>query len=66
MITFIDDFSKCVWVDFMKKKSEALNKFKEFKEKVETEVGQRIRCFAQTTEVNKHQMSSPDTCTNPR
>ena len=38
MITFIDDFSRYMWVYFMKKKSEALRKFKEFKEMVEKEV----------------------------
>jgi len=35
MITFINDFSRYVWVDFMKEKSTALDKFKEFKNKVE-------------------------------
>ena len=43
MITFIDDFSRCVWVYFMKEKSETLSKFKEFKEMIEKEVDQRIR-----------------------
>lgn len=43
MITFIDDFSRFVWVDFMKEKSEAFNKFKEFKDKVETKVGNKIK-----------------------
>ena len=45
MITFIDDFSKFVWVDFMKGKLEALMKFKEFKEKVEKEIGCKIQCL---------------------
>ena len=45
IITFIDDFSKYVWVDFMKEKSEALDKFKEFKNKVESEVGHKIKCI---------------------
>lgn len=35
MITFIDDFSRFVWVYFMKEKSEALSKFKEFKSDAE-------------------------------
>ena len=43
MITFIDDFSRYVWVDFMKEKSEALIKFKNYKDKVENEVGRRIK-----------------------
>jgi transposase InsO family protein len=45
MITFIDDFSRYVWVDFMKEKSEAFMKFKEFKEKAEKEIGCSIRCL---------------------
>lgn len=32
MITFIDDYYRYVWVDFMKEKSEALKKFIDFKE----------------------------------
>ncbi|KAL6334508.1 hypothetical protein AAG906_016061 [Vitis piasezkii] len=32
MVTFIDDFSRYVWVYFMKEKSETFSKFKEFKE----------------------------------
>ena len=45
MITFIDDFSRYVWVDFLKEKSEAFDKFKGFKEKVEKEVGRKIQCL---------------------
>ena len=35
MITFIDDFSRYVWVLFIKKKSDTFSKFKEFKNIVE-------------------------------
>jgi transposase InsO family protein len=45
MVTFIDDFSRYVWVFFMKEKSEALSKFKEFKEKVESELDKKVRCI---------------------
>jgi len=34
-VTFIDDFSRKVWVFFMKKKNETFNKFKYFKQVVE-------------------------------
>ncbi|RVW83189.1 Retrovirus-related Pol polyprotein from transposon TNT 1-94 [Vitis vinifera] len=37
MVTFIDDFSRYVWVYFMKEKSETFSKFKEFKEMTEAE-----------------------------
>lgn len=59
MITFIiDDFSRYVWVNFMKEKPEALMKFKEFKEKIEKEVGCEIQCLRTATGENTHQRSS--------
>ena len=42
-ITFTDDYSRCCKVYFLKEKSEALEKFKEFKASVETESGQSIK-----------------------
>lgn len=45
MVTFIDDFSRYMWVYFMKEKSETFSKFKEFKEMKEAEVDKRIRCL---------------------
>jgi hypothetical protein len=42
MMTFIDDFSRYLWVYFMKEKSETLSKFKEFKEKVRSDVDKKI------------------------
>lgn len=45
MVTFIDDFSRYVWLFFMKEKSETFTKFKEFKEAVEGEVGRKIQCL---------------------
>ncbi|CAN1849719.1 Retrovirus-related Pol polyprotein from transposon TNT 1-94 [Linum perenne] len=45
MITFIDDYSRYVWLDFMKEKSEALEKFKLFKEKAESEAGKKVQCL---------------------
>ena len=42
MVTFIDDFSRYVWVFFMKEKSETLDKFNEFKEIVEGKVSKKI------------------------
>ena len=39
MVTFIDDFSRYLWVFFMKEKSETLSKFKEFKSTTEAEIG---------------------------
>ena len=45
LITFIDDFSRYVWVYFLKHKDEALEKFKEFKTTVERELGKKIKCL---------------------
>ena len=43
MLTFIDDFSRRVF--FLKEKSEVLSKFHELREKVENEVGRKVRCL---------------------
>lgn len=42
-ITFIDDFTKMVFVYFMKSKEEAFDKFKEFKNLVENHTGKQIK-----------------------
>ena len=42
-ITFIDDYSRRSCVYFIKAKSEALDKFLEFKASVENEIGRRIK-----------------------
>ncbi|KAL4352591.1 hypothetical protein GQ457_06G020380 [Hibiscus cannabinus] len=47
MVTFIDDFSRYVWIYFMKEKSETLSKFKEFKKVAKAEVGKKI-CWLHT------------------
>lgn len=43
MLTFIDDFSRKVFVYFLKQKNEVLSKFKEFKALVENQTGERIK-----------------------
>ena len=45
MVTFIDDYSRYVWIFFMKAKSDTFSKFQEFKMMVEGEVGVKIRCL---------------------
>eukprot|EP01018_Ginkgo_biloba_P001301 Gb_29290 [translate_table: standard] len=42
-LAFTDDFSRKVWVYFLKKKSETFEKFKDFKKQVETESGKKIK-----------------------
>ena len=41
-LTFIDDFSKCTWVYFLKLKSEVFNMFLAFKAFVEKQSGHHI------------------------
>ncbi|KAL4304503.1 hypothetical protein GQ457_10G014750 [Hibiscus cannabinus] len=42
-VTFIDDFSKKVWVYFLKQKSEVFAKFKQWKAQVENQTGRKIK-----------------------
>jgi len=41
----IDDYSRMMWVTFLKEKLEALDKFKVFKVMVESEIGVKIKCL---------------------
>lgn len=45
MVTFIDDYTRYVWVYFMKEKSEVFCKFQEFKNEVERETEYNIGCL---------------------
>jgi len=42
-VTFIDDFSRKVWVYFLKQKSEIFDKFKLWKAEVENQTGRKIK-----------------------
>ncbi|XP_050940564.1 uncharacterized protein LOC127149396 [Cucumis melo] len=42
-VTFIDDYSRKTWVDFLQKKSETFSAFKSFQEKVEKEADMSIK-----------------------
>ena len=44
-ILFVDDFSRMMWVAFLKEKSKAFEKFKIFKAKVENESGLKLKCL---------------------
>lgn len=45
MVTFIDDYSRYIWVYLIKEKSEVFQKYKEFRIKVESELSHKFRCF---------------------
>jgi len=45
LITFIDDFSRYVWIYFIKEKSEVFEKFKEFQYTLENDIGRKIKCL---------------------
>ena len=42
MVTFIDDYSRYMWIFFMKEKSNTFSKFQEFKMMIEGEVWKNI------------------------
>ncbi|KAE8683204.1 hypothetical protein F3Y22_tig00111213pilonHSYRG00462 [Hibiscus syriacus] len=44
-VTFIDDFSRKVWVFCLKQKSEVFEKFKLWKAEVENQTGRKIKCL---------------------
>jgi transposase InsO family protein len=44
-LTFIDDFSRKVWVYFMRHKSKKFAKFKMRKAEVENQTGRKIKCL---------------------
>jgi len=44
-VTYIDDFSRKVWVYLLKSKGECLEKFKEFRALVETQLEYKIKVF---------------------
>jgi hypothetical protein len=52
MVTFIDDFSRYIWVYFLKEKLEVLDKYKNFREEVESEAGKKIKSLPPTTGKN--------------
>lgn len=45
ILCFIDDYSRKSWVYLLNEKSEAFNRFKLFKRKVETETGKSLKCL---------------------
>ena len=45
MVTFIDEFSRYMWVFIMKEKYDTFSKFKDIRELVEEEVGKKIHCL---------------------
>ena len=45
LLTFIDDYSRRVWVYFIERKNEVLEFFQNFKALVENQCGKRIKCL---------------------
>ena len=45
VVSFIDDYSRRLWVYPIKKKSDVFQIFKDFKARVELESGKRIKCL---------------------
>jgi hypothetical protein len=51
-LTFIDDFSREIWIYFLRHKSETFAKFKEFKAEAEKQSGKYIKLLGQMEEEN--------------
>ena len=45
MLTIIDDFSRKVWVFFLKQKSDVFSTFKDWKTMIETQTGRQVKCL---------------------
>ncbi|KAK4381915.1 Retrovirus-related Pol polyprotein from transposon TNT 1-94 [Sesamum angolense] len=45
VMVLVDDYSRYTWTYFLKEKNEALSKFVEFRNKVEKELGQKVKCL---------------------
>ena len=43
MLTFIDDFSRKVWVYFLKYKSDVFSSFKQWKTMIENQTGKKVK-----------------------
>ena len=43
MLSFIDDFSRKVWVHFLKEKSQVFDTFKQWKKLIENQTGRKIK-----------------------
>lgn len=52
LLTFIDYFSRKLWVYFLKEKSKVFNNFKTFKTFVEKQSGHQIKAIRSGGEVN--------------
>lgn len=52
-ITFIDDFTRICWVSFIKRKDEAFDYFKEFKNVVEKQSGYSMK-FSRSNRVGEY------------
>ena len=44
-VSFIDDFSRKIWIYLLKNKYEVFSKFKEFKALIENHIGKKIKTF---------------------
>ena len=43
LLTFVDDFSRKVWVYILKSKDETFTRFRQWKAKVETQTGKKVK-----------------------
>ncbi|KAH9782721.1 Integrase catalytic domain-containing protein [Citrus sinensis] len=63
-VTFVDDFSKCVWVYTMRAKDEVLEIFLKWKKLVETQTGKKIKVLRSDNEGEYTSYSFLQVCQN--
>ena len=44
-VSFVDDYSRFAWIEFMQEKSEVLEIFKRWKTQVENQIGRKVKCL---------------------
>jgi hypothetical protein len=54
-ITFVDDYSRKLWIYFIKAKEEVFDIFKKFKLRVENQSNRKMRTLKPMVVVNTHQ-----------
>jgi len=45
LLTFIDDFSRKVWVNFLRNKNDIFSNFKKWKTLIENQTSKKIKCL---------------------
>ena len=61
-VTFIDDYTKKIWVYFMRHKSKTFVKFKLWKTEVENQTWRKIKCLWSDNEIKHTDLRFMELC----